>query len=264
MLSMLSNLTSSVTGSVDKALLCVRKSAEAKKPGSKPGVGNIALRESLVKAKKGFILNFFNVLEEAKKADFHVMMVKYNPSRLRISGAAESKMATGAGGAAANLQVQSMMPASTTLQVELLFDDENHQDAFMWDKMTNLSVGAVVSDVSGAVRNLKKDSEGYSVRKEMEAMIGMVTQSETRQVVFYWGDMAFAGVITEVQARYTMFNPVGNPVRGVVTLTIHQGGIDANNKGEDAYWHDAFDTLCSLNDIQGKVTGAVGNLLNLK
>lgn len=263
MINILSNLTSSISGNIDKALLCIKKPEKANtNPTVNQPISNVDFRESLVQNRDKFILSFFSVQEKAKRSGYHILQVKYNPTTLKFSASAESKMATGAGGGAANLQVQSLMPASTSLQVQILFDDENHQDAFMWDKMTNLSAGAVVSDVSGVVRNM--NGEGYSVRHEMEAMIALITQSETRQVVFYWGDTAFAGVITEIEAKYTMFNPLGHPVRGMVTLNIHQGGNDADDKNDDLYWDKAFDDLFSGKDIQGKVTGAVGNILNLK
>ena len=280
-MGLFSNLASSITGSVDKALLCVRKPAQAKAGDSGDGsvlgkaasaaglngspsgiLSNIDLRAKLVAEKKGFLSSFKAVDQAARSSGYHVLQVKYNPARLKLSGSAESRMAAGAGGAGLNMQVQSMLPAETLLQVELLFDDENHQDAFMWDKMTNLSTGAVVSDVSGIVKNVASD--GYSVQRDVEALIALITQSETRQVVFYWGDTVFAGIVTTIDAKYTMFNPIGHPVRGVVTLTIHQGGYDADGKGEDSYWSAAFDTMFDSGSKLGKAAGVVGNIFNLR
>ena len=127
----------------------------------------------------------------------------------------------------------------------------------MFDKVTNISVGAAVSDVAGVVKNIKSD-EGYTVRPQIEALIGMLTQSETRQVIFYWSEMVFAGEVISIDARYTMFNPMGNPIRAVVRLTVCQGTKEAvDNK----YWNDAFDNLGKGGSgAQGKVS----NLLNFK
>ena len=270
----LSNIVSSVTGKVDKALICVKKPAAAKVNTAVGGmlagdllpmiggtISNVDLRAKMVAGQKGFLSSFTSMESIAKRNGYHVMEVKYNPSKIRIGGYAGHQMMPGPGGAGINLQVQSTVPAMTTMQVELLFDDVNNQDAFMLGKFTNLSAGAVVSDVAGIVKNVFGD--GYTVQRQIEGLIALITQSETRQIVFYWGDMAFAGEVINLEARYTMFNPEGHPVRGTVTLTIREGGPDTDGSGND-YWDEAYEELLKGGGLFDKIAGATGNLLNLK
>ena len=92
-----------------------------------------------------------------------------------------------------------------------------------------------------------------SVKEEVEAMIGMMTQSETRQVVFYWSEMVFAGEVISLDVRYTMFNVAGNPIRAVVRLTVRE----STETGKSEYWTKAFDDL----EREGSNFKKVGNLL---
>lgn len=283
-MGLISNVVSSVTGKIDKALLCVKKPAAAQVntalgsmfeavgaampssvlPGL-PAIGgaisNVDLRAKLAASQKGFLSSFTSVESIAKNQGYHVMEVKYNPSRIKISSHSENQMMPGPGGAGTNMQIQSPVPAMTIMQVELVFDDMSKQDAFMFEKFTDVSAGAIISDVAGAAKNIFGD--GYTVQREIEGIIGMITQSETRQVVFYWGDMAFAGEVISINAKYTMFNPIGHPVRGVVNLTIREGGPD-NDASGDAYWSDAYREMLKGEGLFGKLAGAAGNLLNLK
>ena len=280
-MGLISNVVSSVTGKIDKALLCVKKPAAAKvntginsmlgavgaslDTGLFPLLGgassNVDLRAKMAASQKGFLSSFTSMKNVAKQEGYHVMEVKYNPSRIRIQSHGGNQMMPGPAGAGANLQMQSTIPAMTTMQVELLFDDMNKQDAFMMEKISDVSAGAIVSDISGVVKNIIGD--GYTVQREIEGIIGMITQSETRQVVFYWGDMAFAGEVIGIEAKYTMFNPLGHPVRGTVSLTIREGGPDGDSSG-NAYWDDAYKEMMKGGGLLGKLAGAAGNLLNLK
>ena len=87
--------------------------------------------------------------------------------------------------------------------------------------------------------------------------MGILTQSETRQVVFFWSEMAFAGEVVSIDARYTMFNPIGNPIRAVVKLTIRQGEAE---EVVETYWNNAFNEMESGSGWQSKVN----NLLNFR
>ena len=191
-----------------------------------------------------------------KKSGYQIFKVKYNPSKIQIESRAGSFLQPGPGGPGTNTLSQIIMPAQTFMNFEILLDEENHQDAFMFDKVTNLSIGAGVSDVAGIVKNLKND-EGYTVRPLVEALIGILTQSETRQVVFFWSEMAFAGEVVSIDAKYTMFNPIGNPIRAVVKLTIRQG---SEEQVDETYWNNAFDNMGEGNSWQSKVN----NLLNFR
>lgn len=265
-MNILENAARSITGSVNKAILCVRKPAKAvvKENGNHQlkGLTNkrpVDLQAALLAENKGGAFSFLkSKTETAESYGYHVLKVKYNPSKIHFESRAGSFIHPGPG---ANTLTQVTMPAETSMSVELLFDEENHADAFLFEKVTNLSVGAAVSDVAGVVKNVA--GEGYTVKPLVEALMGMLTQSETRQVVFYWSQMAFAGEVTNIDAVYTMFNPIGNPIRATVRLTIQQGehGTIRERKREGNYWNQAFDKL----DGGGStIAEKAGNLLNFR
>lgn len=263
------NIGRSITGSVEKAILCV------KKPDFNKSMVKVMEIDEKTKEKTDKIIGLkFDVSDdkatslqsklmnlsskekkaEAIKSGYHILKVKYNPSKIQIDSRAGSFLQPGNGN---NNVTQINMPSQTFMSFEILFDEENHPDAFMFEKATNLTAGALISDVAGIVKNLKNE-EGYTVRPQVEALMGLLTQSETRQVVFYWKDMVFAGEVVSVDARYTMFNPMGNPIRAAVRLSIRQ----ASQEPEDnKYWYEAFNNFGkSGSDAQSKVS----NLLNFR
>lgn len=271
------NMLRSISGSVEKAILCVKKPyldramlIDTDKEGAITGrrfdfsdvstdsyekydnqkknlVGKLT---KLAENKGGMFSLGKSVKEIAKENDYHIFKVKYNPSKIQMSSSAGSFLQPGPG---TNTKSQIIMPSTTYMNFEIILDEENHQDAFMFDKITNLSTGAVVSDVSGVVKNIK-DDEGYTVRPLVEALIGILTQAETRQVVFFWSEMIFAGEVVSIDAQYTMFNPIGNPIRAVVRFTIKQSEIDEYKD----YWNQCYNKMGEGGGWQGKV----GNLLN--
>lgn len=271
-MGILSNLAGSITGSIDKALLCVKKPAPASvAPGLVNRVmrlnsmSNVDLQASLAAAqknRKNIVSSFASVQGIAKTGGYHVLQVKYNPSTIGINAFGGSFMEPGAGGAGANTLAQVTMPTQTVMQVELIFDDENHPDAFMWEKYTNITAGAVVSDTAAITKTIMGRS--YSVQAEIEGMIALLSQSESRQVVFYWSDLCYAGEVTAVNAKYTMFNPQGNPIRGSVMLSIQQGDTDEDGSGGE-YWDKAFEELFKNGNYKaGSVLDSMGSIINTR
>lgn len=199
-------------------------------------------------------LSFRNAIEKTvKDSGYHIIRVKYNPSKINIDARAGSFLQQGAG---MNDISQSNMPPQTYMNFEIIIDEENAQDAFMFDKINNITIGSVVSDVAGAVKNAK-NAEGYTVRPMVEALMGILTQPETRQAVFFWSEMVFAGEIVSIDAKYTMFTPLGNPIRAIVRFSMRQDGT-VDEKDNNSYWSKAFDNLKSSANWQGMV----GNVLN--
>lgn len=287
------NLVRSVSGSVDKAILCVKKPDwnkkmlvdKDKKTGAVTGVrfdlsgsikstslqmelSNLAANRKKKKAidkmaeqiseEKGGMFSFGSVLEEkVKNSGYQIFKVKYNPSKIQMNSRAGSFIQSGVDREGTNNVSQIIMPAQSFMSFEILLDEENHQDAFMFDKVNNISTGAVVSDVSGVVKNIVSE-EGYTVRPLVEALIGILTQEETRHVVFFWSEMAFAGEVVSIDARYTMFNTLGNPIRAVVRMTLRQG---SDEDIDETYWEKAFD---NLDEGGSGWQGKVNNLLNFR
>jgi hypothetical protein len=99
-------------------------------------------------------------------------------------------------------------------------------------------------------------------------LIALITQENSRHVVFYWNEMAFAGEVTNVQAKYTMFNPQGHPVRGSVVLNICQITSKEKQSADEQYWEKAFNKLFgdysrSTDVADEKFMDQLGNLINI-
>ena len=291
------NLTRSISGSVDKAILCIKKPIPGKDKvlvldkndkiigmkmdfdmsGDSPRVKTASQLQNLLagevqnkKSRNTWIdkkakadaedpnahLSFGKSIENTiRQSGYHILKVKYNPSKISINSRAGSFMEQGPGGEAAGNWTQHNMPPQTYMSFEIILDEMNPQDAFMFDKINNITVGSVVSDIASGIKN-GNDLEGYTVRPMVEALMGILTQAETRKVVFFWSEMSFAGEVVSIDARYTMFNPLGNPVRAVVRFTLCQDEYD-----DFGYWSDAVD---GLDNLPKNWQGQVGNLLNFK
>lgn len=260
----LKDIGSSITGSIGKAMLCVKKVPIS--DVFRINVSNIDLRAMLASSSTGLTgaLPSFAVAKGITAvAGYHIMQVKYNPSTIKFSVKAENTMRPGIGGAGANQVSQAVGPAKTMMTVSLVFDDVSVPDAFMSDKFTP-STGGAVSAAAGIAKNLLGD--GYTIQKYVDGLVALITQSETRQVVFFWSEQAFAGEVVGINATYTMFSPSGKPIRGIVELTICQSESETTGKGDEAYWNKAFSKLFDSSNEgladDSKVSDSIGNLLN--
>ncbi len=280
---MLQNLGRSITGNAVKAVLCIRSPKIVKQendPEKKDSAKELeqaitdvnAINTDLLEmAQKsldgGAASTYDDVKGVAEKHNYIALEVQYNPSSLRLSTSAG--MQTKYGDDAADLTVQSVpAPAATDLSFELLFDDVSSQDAFMLEgnAITNASFG-------NAYQAIKSAKVGkYSVQRQMDGLLAMLSLDSARNVIFFWSDMSFRGEVTAVSVTYTMFNKYGYPVRGKVGMTIRQGdgSEDADSREEirhydESYWNKAIDRIfkdeipkASTNDMLNN------NLINLK
>ncbi|MCI8670051.1 MAG: hypothetical protein HFI34_11130 [Lachnospiraceae bacterium] len=154
---------------------------------------------------------------------------------------------------------QNTNTASTSMSIDLIFDDVNNFDAFMNEKMI-LSAGTAVAAVS-------KIKGGRSEISNIFAFINLLNCSNNRQVTFYWSEFSFQGELISANTEFTMFNIMGNPIRGKVSLSIQQ---DYSDEGISKNENDrAFDKLFGGDMFTSSETGAgsikdkAGNLLNL-
>ena len=233
---------SSISGNIPKAILCVRKMDEEDSvKNTAKAAGNLQ-KKLLESTKKALASQTFSSLTKPESlmtgSGYLALEVQYNPSSIHMETQAGRQVQYSGGdlGSGSNNQiVQVVQPVSTTMSLQLIFDDMNPSDAFMLEN-TALTVGNVTSEIGNAVRNKKG---AYSVQAQIDGLIALLTQDETGQVIFFWAKMCFRGELTSVNTRYTMFNKVGNPIRGVVDLTIRQG--DEPQYGYDEiYWDQVF------------------------
>ena len=278
--SIAENLVNSLSGNVPKAILCVRNIKTLEQITSQDGAEerlrkkranmkdtlDVAkdLQDAFMKATENALSG--TVSSKARKnllgqdQAYLAMEVQYNPSSIHMQTATGSQLdysGGSMGNMANNMIIQNIVPTSTTMNVQLIFDEVNMYDAFMVNNV-NSPVGAIAQAAKYAVE------KEYSVQHQIEGILSLLTMDVTRQVVFYWSKMCFRGELTAVQANYTMFNKSGNPIRGVVNLSIRQG--EQAELFESSYWGKAYENLFTKGKADGKSTFSKvtnNNVLNL-
>lgn len=278
--SIAENLVNSLSGNVPKAILCVRNIKTLEQITSQDGAeerlrkkrANMKdtldaakdLQDAFMKATENALSG--TVSSKARKnllgqdQAYLAMEVQYNPSSIHMQTATGSQLdysGGSMGNMANNMIIQNIVPTSTTMNVQLIFDEVNMYDAFMVNNV-NSPVGAIAQAAKYAVE------KEYSVQHQIEGILSLLTMDVTRQVVFYWSKMCFRGELTAVQANYTMFNKSGNPIRGVVNLSIRQG--EQAELFESSYWGKAYENLFTKGKADGKSTFSKvtnNNVLNL-
>ncbi len=278
--SIAENLVNSLSGNVPKAILCVRNIKTLEQITSRDGAeerlrkkrANMKdtldaakdLQDAFMKATENALSG--TVASKARKnllgqdQAYLAMEVQYNPSSIHMQTATGSQLdysGGSMGNMANNMIIQNIVPTSTTMNVQLIFDEVNMYDAFMVNNV-NSPVGAIAQAAKYAVE------KEHSVQHQIEGILSLLTMDVTRQVVFYWSKMCFRGELTAVQANYTMFNKSGNPIRGVVNLSIRQG--EQAELFESSYWGKAYENLFTKGKADGKSTFSKvtnNNVLNL-
>lgn len=202
--------------------------------------------------------------ENAPKKRFEV---KFNPSQISFQVYAGNKVER-------RDYTQSKSPENNEFKVEyvdmapriqmnvqLIFDDYERTQAFMMEKM-NDPAAMVRTGVVGAVA--AKQKKTYSVRPQVEGFIAALRNNYTRKIVFTWGNMSYKGVLTNVNAEYTMFSTDGNPIRANVDLGI----LCTDSTMSDGYmgmWQTSYKKMFesdATTNLGSKVQN-VGNLLNI-
>jgi hypothetical protein len=172
--------------------------------------------------------------------------VQFNPSSVRFDANAESMeakyMEDNFDSAIPNRQSRR---ASVVMTVDLIFDAVHTKDAFWGDKY-RISPSDTVAAANAIAQTFVG---GFTVQKQTQALIAAMMDVDTRRIAFIWADMSFVGVLSEVQARYTMFSPSGKPIRSTVTLSLQQDLEDSEVK----QWNKAFDDFWGGIDAEGKM-----------
>ena len=189
--------------------------------------------------------------------------VQFNPSELSLTGYGGGRVAKtdfsdkdGKG----DIRFESAA-VRITLNVKLIFDKVDPQDAFMAEKLGTSMTGMA----QGAVRSVKKAAgkKDDSVQTEVEGFIAALRSKYTRRITFHWGTMNYAGVLNRVSAQYTMFNVRGQPVRAAVSLSLvcADAEISPNSMGIwQKHYEEAFQ---GGSKSYVKAAQKAGNLLNI-
>ncbi len=208
-----------------------------------------------------------NTLAMRTERKFEVM---FNPSELSFSahgGGMVPRMNYGKGekgekeGKERNTSI-SFVPMTTrmTMNLRLIFDKVYGKDAFLADKMSG-SVTGVATGIAAAVKQ-KVTGEDYSVQAEVEGFIGALRNHYSRDIEFQWGRMIYKGFMNNMSSSYVMFNPLGEPIRAYVDITIVlcDEDISQENMGTwEASYHKAFSESKSLVSASQKFR-SLGNI----
>lgn len=208
-------------------------------------------------------------IEAMKAQGFIPVKVPYNPKSIRFQSY-NGRITSGGIGSEQGMgtQTQMQMQATTNLSFQLIFTDISLKDAFMWEKF-RLSAKDLI-DTGFEIARISK-GKIHTVKNEVEGLVGMMCNPVTRRVLFSWGDMAYQGEVTSIDANYTMFSPDGHPIMATVDMTIQQIADNNDNiKEDEAYWGHAFDRLFKdgkdlVNKVDGQsIAQSMSSVLNIK
>lgn len=193
--------------------------------------------------------------------------VKFNPSQITFQAVGGGKVEKRDyevehkdPGKKVDISYQEMQPR-IQMNLQLIFDDYERTQAFMLEKFTDASAAArtVVTGIANAVTG-----RTYSVRPQVEGVIGALINPFTRKVSFNWGKMKYQGVLNSVNAEYTMFSTDGNPIRANVNIGILlvDETLDYQSMGP---WQYSYLTVFGKDDKSdlGSAVQNVGNLFNI-
>lgn len=251
-----------LTGNIPKAILCVPDISKDGELNVDDTIQNSdALRSELIEkgSGQGVMSSFKNLANRGTTGTIEgkgylALEVQYNPSSIYLETVAGTQMNFSSGNmgdASTNQLRQNYEPDATTMSVQLLFDAVNVYDSFM---MSNMA--PTVSNAVTAVMDLAHSGESkYTVKPQMDGIMSLLTRTYTRHVLFFWAKMCFQGELCSVSSHYTMFNTVGNPVRGEIRLTIRQSPNPAA-KYENSYWEKAFTKAFGESNVATVTKGA--------
>lgn len=216
--------------------------------------------------------------------DSRSLEVQFNPASLDIAAYGGGRtVITNYSNEDGNVKGATSFGAlSVSIQVSftLIFDETFLSDAFASDKFqltaSNL-IGGVASLISTAVTG-----KTYTVRPFVEGFLAAMRDPDHRTVIFQWGRLRYVGMMNELSARYTMFNPNGEPIRAEVDVTMFSESLPKetyvpatkdkaehllsaqNNNDYLSYWTNRYNAIAKGKDsLSGKtVKNVATSLLN--
>lgn len=96
----------------------------------------------------------------------------------------------------------------------------------------------------------------HSVSKQMEGFIAAISNPDTSNIIFTWGNMSYEGYLESIEGRYVMFDGQGMPVRGQAELTMVCTGISGESQVTQdnpfGIWKGAYEKLVAESNGEGK------------
>jgi hypothetical protein len=181
-----------------------------------------------------------------------LFQVQFNPSTLTFTGYGGGMVSKMDYTSKTEGKAITLEPASTriVMNVSLIFDKVDPQDAFMADKLLP-SATSVVTGAAKAVKTIAGKAD-HSVQTEVEGFIAALRSTRTTRLTFHWGKMNYTGVLNRVSAQYTMFNVLGVPIRAVVNLSMVCADQEVSPSSMGAwqkYYNEAFGGKSSISNV---------------
>jgi hypothetical protein len=164
------------------------------------------------------------------------LTVQYNPNSIRFESSTEDVPVKGMYENLSGLPNSQTRGASIVLNLELIFDAVQNEDAFHQDRMHPPTAGDLVR--TGANVLTGDGNKTYTVLPQTNLIIGMIVMMPV--VKFSWGSQEFDGIVESAQAKFEMFSPKGHPIRSRVSLRIQQV---INEDSQSAYWKDKYENF---------------------
>lgn len=156
--------------------------------------------------------------------------VKFNPSTLSFA-VKEAEKRSKNNYDDQQTQIEDEEPnQQVTVSMQLIFDDYCYEEAFMSSAM-DYSVTTVGKKL--AMEKLGFGNEKHTVQYQVEAFMEALRNPYLRKVRFSWGKLSYMGILSKVNATYTMFSTEGRPLRATVDVSIQceDKGICAGELG---------------------------------
>lgn len=218
---------------VNHAVLCI---ATAGIKYSAEGERTQKLRTQEVLKNASSLNNEAKMMTDA--GNYYALELQYNPQSISFhsTGGRYKKLKEGAGAKGSSQILIALKKGRLTMSVTLKFRSLVAEHAFFSNRTQCYSISEDAS---------KQDSVQWIV----EGLIGSLSLNSARNVIFFWADMCFSGVLNSVTATYNMFNIDGSPCSADVKIEIVQTNLrtDAasrkDSQSENDYWEQAYKRL---------------------
>jgi len=264
-------------GNIEKAIIVIEDnragppvmedSVSLQAGGSSAGLGFGDIVDGAVSSVESTVMSAAQDAAGKMSGNNKTFYVQFNPSELTLSGFGGG-MSTKTDYAEGTKDPKDLSKGITfervgariAMNVNLIFDKVDPQDAFMADKL-NTSTTAMISGAAKAVKTAmgRKD---HSVQTEVEGFMAAIRSVYTRRITFYWGRLCYEGVLNRIAARYTMFNVNGQPIRAIVALSLVCADENVSARSMGRWQQQYYEAFQGQSQSYVKAAQKAGNLLN--
>lgn len=170
--------------------------------------------------------------------------VQFNPSELEISSRGKPCTEIVASVAANRRESENRydIDTETTLKFKLIFDSTDNRDAFLYETAAADSTGSLTGNLAANPSSFyqlthKSSAKTLTVQYKVEGFLAALMLGK-RKMTFSWGNMSYSGVLDSVSGQYTMFNPIGHPIRAEIDIEMICDAPDT--KGSMGQWESQY------------------------